>query len=136
MSDMVTLSRTNRLNPHCEDAPRNDFDDGVLGIVYEDPGAVGIAQKRPFKQFRSWGRDHFATKTNLRPHGDAWRLRWWYHASIVFNHRAEVGKCDRASVHPVHGLLPLRVSRRWTSRSGERLDFYIRGLEPHGESQS
>lgn len=76
-------------------------------------------------RFINHGRNHFASKDNLRPKGDAWRLRWWYHCAVITNHWKVIGgNCHSAKRHHVWGVMPLAVAKRWTDRAG-KLDFYI-----------
>lgn len=124
MSDKVVLSRSNGLNAGNEEGARNDFGGG--GLV--------SGSKPPFRRFKSWGRDFFASKTNLRPKGDAWRLRWWYHGAVILNHRALGKFCPHVKCHTVWGVLPLAVGKRWTDRSGERLDYFLLETLPGDQS--
>jgi len=109
MNDMVELSRTNPSIQGYEDTPRNVFTDGMLGLT-----------------FITYGKDRFATPDNTRPKCDAWRLRWWYHSTVVINHRKTIGgQCRKAFVHRLHGLLPLAVAKRWSCRRSPFLDLLV-----------
>ncbi|MBZ0284048.1 MAG: hypothetical protein K8L97_25130 [Anaerolineae bacterium] len=57
--------------------------------------------------------------------------QWWYQGAVITNHWHRIGGiCKQAKCHPDWGVLPLAVAKRWTARSGARLDFYIQETLP------
>lgn len=112
MSDKVVLSRTNAAMVAHEDAPRTGA------------ARVGLVLCREVGKPTVWG--HYSKNLPL----------WYRHAcilnSLTFYQWADCQNRCKGFVRS----LPICVTRRYSQRSGERLDFYLQETLPDEESQS